>query len=64
MYDFDRGTLHRFDGWLGRAFTGVRLNVALLNAWDLEPPLTSTGSPSGAVDPRGRRYTVTLRKAF
>ncbi len=64
MYDFDRGTLHRFDGWLGRAFTGVRLTVALLNAWDLEPPLTSTGSPSGAVDPRGRRYTVTLRKAF
>lgn len=63
-YDFDRGRLLRLEGRWAQLLAGVRLNVALLNAWDLEPPLTATGSPSGAVDPRGRRYTVTLRKTF
>ena len=63
-YNFDQGTLVRFSGRWQRAFAGVRLNASLLNAWDLEPPLTSTGATTGAVDSRGRRYTLTLRKAF
>lgn len=63
-YDFDQGRLLRLSGKWQRLFAGVRVNAALLNAWDLEPPLTSTGTPSGAVDSRGRRYTLTVRKAF
>lgn len=63
-YNFDQGRLLRFPGKWAKAFQGVRLNVALLNAWDLEPALTTTGSPTGAVDARGRRYTLTVRKAF
>lgn len=63
-YDFDQGRLLRFQGKWAKAFAGVRVNAALLNAWDLEPPLTTSGVPSGAVDPRLRRYTLTIRKAF
>ena len=63
-YDFDRAAPRLGYRWMGQVVKGVRLNLAILNVLDLEPPLTITGSPSGAVSALGRRHTITVRKAF
>lgn len=63
-YDFDKAGPRLPYRWLNRAVKGVRLNLSILNVFDLEPPLTLTGSPSGAVSALGRRYTIAVRKAF
>lgn len=63
-YDFNVGTLHGSNRWVGRILKDTRISAGLINALDQEPDLTPTGGLSGAIDPRLRRYTLTVRKRF
>ncbi len=63
-YNFGKTALAQRAGWLGRAFDKTRVNLALMNVLNEGLVLSPTGGTSPYVDPRLRRYTVTLRKGF
>jgi len=65
-YDFDTGNLLHLDpqSWVGRACKGASLRFSLLNVLNEEPRPSSIGLFSGTIDPRLRRYVLTLRKRF
>lgn len=63
-YDFGNGSWHDQDGWLGRWTKGTRVSLGFINIGDEEPSVSPSGARNGSIDPRGRRYTITLRKSF
>ena len=65
-YDFGSGELFHLDpkSWVGRAAKGTSLRLSLLNVFNEEPRPSSIGLFSGTIDPRLRRYVVSLRKRF
>jgi iron complex outermembrane receptor protein len=63
-YSFDQGELHARGGRLDRWTRGLRLNVAVQNLLNEEPSFTTTGAASGAIDPRLRRYVISVRKTL
>lgn len=63
-YDFGHGSLHDKSGTLGRWLDNTRVSFGLINMTNKEPPLSPTGDVNSAIDPRGRRYTLTVRHRF
>jgi iron complex outermembrane receptor protein len=63
-YDFAEGRLHPRNSRVGRWLEGVRVSLSIVNVLDEEPPLTSVGLPNPAIDPRLRRYILSLRYKF
>lgn len=61
-YDFGRSKWEAA-GWKGHVFRKLKLTAQVMNIFDREPQ-TVRGASLGNVDPRGRRYQVTLRKEF
>jgi iron complex outermembrane receptor protein len=63
-YDFNKSALAQRRGWLGRMFKETRLNLATVNAFNEGIAFSPTGGTNPNLDPRLRRYVVTLRKGF
>ncbi|MDM4768435.1 TonB-dependent receptor [Pelomonas sp. SE-A7] len=63
-YDYGTGRWHDKDSLIGRLMQDTRISLGLINATDLAPPLSPTGTVNGSVDPRMMRYTFTLRRRF
>jgi len=61
-YTFDRSGKET-TGWRRHIFAGLRVGAQVMNVFDQEPE-TLRGSSLGNVDPRGRRYQLTLQKRF
>lgn len=63
-YDFDRGSLASRVPFAGRYLGGTRVSLGLINILNNEPWISATGATSSVIDPRLRRYSITLRKSF
>lgn len=61
-YHFGRGSWKPAD-WKRHLFQDLKLGAQVINVFD-EEPQTLRGSSLGNVDPRGRRYQLTLQKRF
>ncbi len=63
-YDFARGAWQP-RSWWRHFFQDVRLSVNVYNVLEKEPDLTPQRTPIlGTIDPRGRRFQVSLQKRF
>lgn len=52
-------------GWARHLFSDLRLSANVYNVLEKEPQINATGSPIlGTIDPRGRRYQVSLTRSF
>ena len=63
-YDFDRGSLASRVPFAGRYLGGTRVSLGFVNIFNNEPWISATGATSSVIDPRLRRYSITLRKSF
>lgn len=63
-YNFSKSALGTRKDWIGRAFDRARLQAAVMNVLDEGLVLSPTGGVAPYLDPRLRRYTITLRKGF
>lgn len=62
-YDFGRGTADAARRWAS-LLRGVKLTVGIRNVFDTEPPRTNGDGGFARLDPRQRRYQLSLRKTF
>jgi iron complex outermembrane receptor protein len=63
-YDFERGTLAGRVPFFGRYLAGTRISLGFVNIFNEEPWISATGATSSVIDPRLRRYSITVRKSF
>jgi iron complex outermembrane recepter protein len=63
-YDFAKRGLAGAPRWVNRALDRTRLSVAMVNVFEEGFALSPTGGVNPMLDPRLRRYTLTLRKTF
>ncbi|MFO1451275.1 MAG: TonB-dependent receptor [Opitutaceae bacterium] len=63
-YDLSRGKWQARD-WKRHLLSDLRFTANVYNVLEKEPDLTATKTPIlGTIDPRGRRYQVSLQKKF
>lgn len=63
-YNFG-GDRRQSKAWTRNLFGDLRLSANVYNVLEKEPQINATGSPIlGTIDPRGRRYQVSLNRKF
>jgi hypothetical protein len=62
-YDFGRNG-NGYSDWRKHVLNDLRVGLFVINAFNVEPQLSVAKATVGNVDPRGRRYQLTLSKMF
>ena len=63
-YDFGRSALFPSDSFAGRVIAGTKISVTVINVFNNEPNADDAANSNYAMDPRLRRYVLTLTKKF